>query len=89
MYIERESISISDSSVRSSQCSKNFHKTFKTSYRSIKKVMGEAHNLSKRYSYFGKHQSATGTKQKSDPFFLQMLGFITKLREINVRTCSK
>ena len=58
-----------------SQCSNNFHKTYETSYRSIKKVRDECHNLCRRHSYFGKNQSATGKSKNTTLFLLQMLGF--------------
>ena len=88
VYMERESVSISDSSIRSSQCPKNF-KIFETSCRSIKKVRNETHNLSRRHSYFGKNQSATGTEQIYDPVFLIDAWFQNKLGEIKVKTRSK
>nr|XP_022306049.1 uncharacterized protein LOC111112656 [Crassostrea virginica] len=89
IYMERESVSISDSSIRSSQCPKNFHKTFETSCRSIKKVRDETHNLSRRHSYFGKNQRATGTEQKYDPVSLTDAWFQNKLGEIKVKTRSQ
>ena len=66
-----------------------FHKTFETSCRSIKKVRDETHNLSRRHSYFGKNQSATGTEQKYHPVSLTDAWFQNKLGEIKVKTRSQ